>query len=273
MEYLELTYRYYVNCTGSAAYDFLATAVDAPDFRRRFQDDHAASSTVPLEPLRDPYRPKLIRGHYLRVDLKEMLVGQYERMVSYNYKPDPAIYRTTRGIAADVYCYPRSDAWILGAAAKGTRNDDGSWVWEQTVGEEMYFDTLAGGQLPVPAPIFTLNADLLRRMTGGLLDLHELKARRPRAISPGFGYRSTRDSEDHSIRVSASRLRPRSPTSTESAKYVLHNYGHGGSGFTLSWGCAFDILGLLNQITERRLPTPFQPILVSSWKVSTPPCI
>ena len=27
-------------------------------------------------------------------------------------------------------------------------------------------------------------------------------------------------------------------------KLLVHNYGHGGSGFTLSWGCARDVLNL-----------------------------
>ena len=29
---------------------------------------------------------------------------------------------------------------------------------------------------------------------------------------------------------------------------ILHNYGHGGSGFTLSWGCADEVLGLLDSV-------------------------
>uniref|UniRef100_A0AC35ESF8 FAD dependent oxidoreductase domain-containing protein n=1 Tax=Panagrolaimus sp. PS1159 TaxID=55785 RepID=A0AC35ESF8_9BILA len=38
---------------------------------------------------------------------------------------------------------------------------------------------------------------------------------------------------------------------------VLHNYGHGSNGFTLSWGCAQEVLGLLNQIlSENRVDTP-----------------
>jgi len=29
---------------------------------------------------------------------------------------------------------------------------------------------------------------------------------------------------------------------------ILHNYGHGGSGFTLSWGCAIEVMQMANQL-------------------------
>jgi glycine/D-amino acid oxidase-like deaminating enzyme len=29
---------------------------------------------------------------------------------------------------------------------------------------------------------------------------------------------------------------------------VIHNYGHGGSGVTLSWGCAHDVVDILKDI-------------------------
>lgn len=29
---------------------------------------------------------------------------------------------------------------------------------------------------------------------------------------------------------------------------VIHNYGHGGAGFTVSWGCAYDVLALYRQV-------------------------
>ena len=32
------------------------------------------------------------------------------------------------------------------------------------------------------------------------------------------------------------------------AKFVVHNYGHGGSGFTLSWGCAQDVLEIIKRL-------------------------
>jgi D-amino-acid oxidase len=41
------------------------------------------------------------------------------------------------------------------------------------------------------------------------------------------------------VRVEAERLAP--------DRLLLHNYGHGGAGITLSWGCAQEVVALLNQ--------------------------
>jgi D-amino-acid oxidase len=41
------------------------------------------------------------------------------------------------------------------------------------------------------------------------------------------------------VRLCAHRLRD--------GRSVIHNYGHGGSGFTLSWGCAQEVLQLGNR--------------------------
>ena len=33
---------------------------------------------------------------------------------------------------------------------------------------------------------------------------------------------------------------------------VVHNYGHGGSGVTLSWGCAEEVVGIVANIMEEQ---------------------
>jgi hypothetical protein len=83
-------------------------------------------------------------------------------------------------------------------------------------------------------------------MTQGRLSLRRLRSDRPDAISPGVGFRFQRSGNSDSVRVACSRVH------LGAEKYVLHNYGHGGSGFALSWGCAFDLLKLLDQMTDRR---------------------
>lgn len=37
---------------------------------------------------------------------------------------------------------------------------------------------------------------------------------------------------------------------------IIHSYGHGGSGFSLSFGCASDVLGLLMQLEAGMAPSP-----------------
>jgi D-amino-acid oxidase len=60
-----------------------------------------------------------------------------------------------------------------------------------------------------------------------------LKIKKPNVLAERVGLRPYRKS---GVRVERERLRDGRP--------VIHNYGHGGSGFTLSWGCARELLDL-----------------------------
>jgi D-amino-acid oxidase len=56
----------------------------------------------------------------------------------------------------------------------------------------------------------------------------------PKVLAARVGLRPFRKS---GVRLERGRLRD--------GRIVIHNYGHGGAGFTLSWGCAQDVLGLV----------------------------
>jgi D-amino-acid oxidase len=60
-----------------------------------------------------------------------------------------------------------------------------------------------------------------------------LKIEKPNVLAERVGLRPFRKS---GVRVERDQLR--------NGRTVIHNYGHGGSGFTLSWGCAEEVFGL-----------------------------
>ncbi len=62
-----------------------------------------------------------------------------------------------------------------------------------------------------------------------------LKIDKPTVLAERVGLRPFRKS---GVRLERGRLRD--------GRMIIHNYGHGGSGFTLSWGCAEKVLGLRN---------------------------
>jgi D-amino-acid oxidase len=64
-----------------------------------------------------------------------------------------------------------------------------------------------------------------------------LKIDKPEVLGERVGLRPFRRS---GVRVEQTQLRDGRP--------VIHDYGHGGSGFTLSWGCAEAVLGMAKQI-------------------------
>jgi D-amino-acid oxidase len=70
----------------------------------------------------------------------------------------------------------------------------------------------------------------------------------PKVVGERVGLRPFRRS---GVRVELTQLRD--------GRAVIHNYGHGGSGFTLSWGCAEAVLELARrQACRLVLPPPGQ---------------
>lgn len=53
---------------------------------------------------------------------------------------------------------------------------------------------------------------------------------------------------DHRVGLRPSRPRIRVECSEMEARYVIHNYGHGGAGVTVSWGCAQSVLTLVSAL-------------------------
>ncbi len=249
--YLALDHTYYVNATGSAAQDFIRhTTAGAREAAVRDMPGTATDAGLTFEPVADPWPSKFIRGHYLLVNIRGLIDERGAPPISYNYTPTAEVYQTAVREPADLYGYARSDAWILGGSRQAGRlGEAGEWIGEETVGEEMVFARAGGGLLSIPAPIFEVNADLLASMTGGV-GLRRACEKDQSIVTPGIGYRFVRDSPLDDVRLAASRLCVNG-TGTTATKYVVHNYGHGGSGFALSWGCAVDVLRMLDALTVR----------------------
>jgi D-amino-acid oxidase len=237
-DYLARDHLIYVICAGQASIKLLSTARSSS----RYTD-------APLEgafsPLLDRCGAKLIRGHYLKLNLTAELRDNDGRRYAYNYTPISELYPTAAGKAADVYCYPRSSGWLLGGSRQVGRVDDrGRWSGEGSATKEIMFPGV-GSAVAIPAPIFGLNRELLRPT----IDLDSLREHRPASLVAGIGLRFVRDSDHDNVRLEASRVSDR-----DREKIVIHNYGHGGAGYALSWGCALDVLGTVDRSKPRSSP-------------------
>jgi D-amino-acid oxidase len=104
-----------------------------------------------------------------------------------------------------------------------------------------------------PAPTYYLPHGPERVVLGGTAepgrsdlepDFEVAKAiqRRCAAVEPLLAHAPVRE---HRVGLRPSRPRIRLERVAVGRGQVIHNYGHGGSGVTLSWGCAYDVLGLV----------------------------
>jgi D-amino-acid oxidase len=158
---------------------------------------------------------------------------------SYNYHPLRSVYASIAGASADVYFYPRADGWLLG----GTRIES-SVLSDQAIGFSDEVPPWSGGNwngptvaVPkvgdpgkyshVPRPIVDLNRDLIRSLTG--IDIEDFP------MEAMTGYRHKRET----VRLEVC---------DQISRRVIHNYGHGGAGVTLSWSCGVWVASIIDSM-------------------------
>ncbi len=222
-EYISILYRIYQELGGS----FCERTLDSRTVRELPTEILVNCAGFHSWSLFDDPSPRIIiRGHLVYVEHPALRLAFENRgMFSYNYKPLTGVYPVRGEGVGDVYCYPRSDVIIFGGSREcGAVDEDGIWRGKESPGELIEIDGVR-----VPRPIVDVNSDILRT----LFNLSEIHRAKFKAV---IGYRSARED---GLRVSREIV---------ASQCVIHNYGHGGSGLTLSWGTALEVLRMLKKV-------------------------
>ncbi len=163
----------------------------------------------------------LMRGHLLHKAEAPLITNADDEIISYNYTPQASVYADPSGDACDVYCYPRKDGWILGGSRQTGVLEKGSWHTDIEASDIKSYEV---DNIRFPAQIIDLNKEILQETFRKSLDASD-------DLDPSVGYRYIR-SKKNGLRLEGEQI---------DNKTVYHNYGHGGAGVTLSWGCALSI--------------------------------
>lgn len=218
--YLPALYKFYNRIGGNIVQQKL-TSEDITDLPAEIVINCSGTGSPTL--FDDPSeRQLLVRGHLLHKADAPLITNSDNEIVSYNYTPLASVYADAEDNACDVYCYPRKDGWVLGGSRQ--LGQLGQTDWNEITESSYKIDDIS-----FPKQIIDLNDEILTTTYGESLSPSD-------NLKPSVGYRYIRNHRDGLCLESE----------TLKGKQIIHNYGHGGAGVTLSWGCALDIAGRLS---------------------------
>jgi len=163
------------------------------------------------------------RGHLIHIPIKKKPSDSRGEYSSYSYK-------TENGDSA--YVYARNDKLILGGTNQKGIYDSKMDTWEPINPQNQ--DMIQIGKNKIPSHILNINKEILSEFMDIKVNLDDAKS--------VIGYRPVRDIHGDGVRLELEKLQDKS---------VIHNYGHGGAGVTLSWGCAKEVLDIINNINKQ----------------------
>lgn len=174
----------------------------------------------------DPRPFYLEVGHQVTADGLSPVRDSSGSVFSYKYVPDEKAIGSD--LAGEVYAYPRLDTLVLG----GSRILADVGPADQWTGE-LEGVTRTIDDVTVPARILETNAELLETYA----DVDPRKGE----LTGRYGYRPVRDPDGEGVRLECEWI---------DGRPVVHNYGHGGAGVTLSWGSAAETASLVRELVE-----------------------
>lgn len=170
----------------------------------------------------------IVRGRQVIVPNAPLVKDFAGLPVAYNYTPAADCFSRADGRPEYVHFFPRQDGWVLGQTREpGQLDARGRWQGDAVCSPELNINGQA-----IPSPILDLNQDLLKLWMN-----HDLKGRH---LIGREGYRYYRDPEGQGVRLEHEDI---------DGTLFVHNYGHGGSGITMSWGCALQTARILLSLT------------------------
>lgn len=177
----------------------------------------------------------IMRGIQIIASGAPLLRGPENLPLAYNYTPPAEVFARADGHPEYVHFFARSDGWLLGQTREpGRLDENGSWIGQPVAAPDL---DVAG--VSVPAPIITLNQEILQNWQACSFNLEQAN------LIPRLGYRYYRDPENSGVRLEKEETNGRT---------IIHNYGHGGSGITMSWGCALACARLLRSSSDLAAP-------------------